>query len=79
MSSSKFEIQVGSKSLSIETGTLAQQANGSVLVRYGDSVALVTATMGNVRDGIDFFPFTVDFEERLYARGKIPGSVFRRE
>ena len=79
MSSSKFEIQVGSKSLSIETGTLAQQANGSVLVRYGDSVALVTATMGNVRDGIDFFPLTVDFEERLYARGKIPGSFFRRE
>ena len=77
--SSTFDRLVGSKSLVIETGKLAQQANGSVLVRCGDSVALVTATMGKPREGIDFFPLTVDFEERLYARGKIPGSFFRRE
>ena len=77
--SSNFDRLVGSRSLVIETGKLAQQANGSVLVRYGDSVALVTATMGKPREGIDFFPLTVDFEERLYARGKIPGSFFRRE
>ena len=63
----------------METGELAQQANGSVLVRYGDNVLLVTATMGKPREGIDFFPLTVDFEERLYARGKVPGSFFRRE
>ena len=76
---SSFERQVGSKPIVIETGKLAQQANGSVLIRYGDSVALVTATMSKPREGIDFFPLTIDFEERQYARGKIPGSFFRRE
>ena len=77
--SSNFERQVGAKPLVFETGKLAQQANGSVLIRYGDCVALVTATMSSPREGIDFFPLTIDFEERLYARGKIPGSFFRRE
>ena len=76
---SNFERQVGAKPFTVETGRLAQQANGSVLIRYGDSVALVAATMSNPREGIDFFPLTIDFEERLYARGKIPGSFFRRE
>ena len=76
---SSFERQIGAKTLSIESGKLAQQANGSVLIRYGDSVALVTATMGKPREGGDFLPLTIDFEERLYARGKIPGSFFRRE
>ena len=63
----------------METGRLAQQADGSVLIRTGDSAALVTATMSKPREGIDFFPLTIDFEERLYARGKIPGNFFRRE
>ena len=74
-----FEQVVGSQTLGIEGGKLAQQANGSVVLRYGDCVLLVTATMAKPREGIDFFPLTIDFEERLYARGKIPGNFFRRE
>ncbi|MCL0099679.1 polyribonucleotide nucleotidyltransferase [Dehalococcoidia bacterium] len=74
-----FQREVASTSLNIETGQLAQLANGSVLLKYGDSVILVTATMAPPRAGVDFLPLTVDFEERHYARGKIPGSFFRRE
>ena len=70
---------IGSSKLTLESGKLAQQANGSVLVSYGDCVLLTTATMSKPREGIDFFPLTIDFEERHYARGKIPGSFFRRE
>ncbi len=77
--SSSNSLSIGSKTLSIETGKLAQQANGSVVVRYGDNVLLVTATTSKPREGIDFFPLTMEVEERLYARGKIPGSFFRRE
>ncbi|MQG38764.1 MAG: polyribonucleotide nucleotidyltransferase [SAR202 cluster bacterium] len=62
-----------------QTGTLAKQANGSVLVNYGDCSLLVTATMSDPREGVDFFPLTVEFSERMYARGKIPGGFFRRE
>ena len=76
---SSFERRVGDNTLTIETGRLAQQANGSVVVRYGDSMVLVTATMSTPRQGIDFFPLTIDFEERLYARGRIPGGFPRRE
>ena len=76
---SNFECELGSQTLSFQTGKLAQQANGSVVVNYGDCVLLVTATMSKPREGIDFFPLTIDFEERLYARGKIPGNFFRRE
>lgn len=76
---STFEREVGSVAFGLQTGLLAQQANGSVVVSYGDCVVLVTATMASPREGIDFFPLTVDFEERQYARGKIPGSFFRRE
>ncbi len=76
---SSFERRVGDNTLTIETGRLAQQANGSVVVRYGDSMVLVTATMSTPRPGIDFFPLTIDFEERLYARGRIPGGFPRRE
>ena len=76
---SSFQRLIGSTPLIMDTGKLAQQANGSVLIRYGDCVLLVTSTMGKPRDGIDFFPLTIDFEEKLYARGKIPGSFFRRE
>ena len=76
---SHFASEIGSKTLTFETGKLAQQAGGSVVLRYGDNVMLATATMAKPREGIDFFPLTVDFEERMYARGKIPGSFFRRE
>ena len=74
-----FQCDFGDQPLIIETGKLAKQANGSLVIKHGDSVALVTATMGDAREGVDFFPLTIDFEERLYARGKIPGSFFRRE
>jgi polyribonucleotide nucleotidyltransferase len=75
-----YVIQVGDKEFTLETGRLAMQAGGSVVVRLGESVVLCTATAsGSPREGIDFFPLTVDFEERLYAAGRIPGSFFRRE
>jgi polyribonucleotide nucleotidyltransferase len=78
--SKSYVVQVGDKPLTIETGALAMQAGGAVLVRLGDSVVLCTATASKKpREGIDFFPLTVDFEERLYAAGRIPGSFFRRE
>ena len=80
MNSHKFSAMLGDDEVTIETGKLAQQAGGAVTVREGDTVLLVTATMSHsVREGIDFFPLTVDFEERLYAAGRIPGSFFRRE
>ncbi len=75
-----FSAEIGGRTLSIETGLLAPQAGGAVTVRYGDTVLLATATMSkDVRQGINFFPMTVEFEERLYAAGRIPGSFFRRE
>ena len=77
--SSSFKCDIGARTLTLETGRLAQLANGSVLVYYGDNVLLATVTQGKPREGIDFLPLTVDLEERLYARGKIPGSFFRRE
>src|SRR5436190_3480439 len=68
------------KTLSFETGKLAPQSQGAVVSRIGDTVVLVTANASHgVREGIDFFPLTVDIEERAYAAGKIPGSFFRRE
>ena len=80
MNSHTFSATLGDKVISIETGKLAQQAGGAVAVRSGDTLLLVTATMSHAaREGIDFFPLTVDFEERLYAAGRIPGSFFRRE
>lgn len=77
--SSTYELELGGKTLVIETGTLAPQASGAVVLRYGDTVVLVTATMGPAREGVDFLPLTIEFEERLYAAGRIPGSFFRRE
>jgi len=77
MESKKFSTEIGGRELIIETGALAAQANGAVTVRYGDTVILATATMSKVqREGIDFFPLLVDYEERLYAAGKIKGSRF---
>ncbi|MDQ7815354.1 MAG: polyribonucleotide nucleotidyltransferase [Patescibacteria group bacterium] len=72
----EFSIEWGGRTLTIGVGRLAQQANGSCTVRYGDTVALCTATMGELREGIDFFPLQVDFEERMYAAGRIKGSRF---
>ncbi len=71
-----FSIQWGGRDLSISIGQLAQQANGSCTVRYGDTVVLCTATMGELREEVDFFPLAVDFEERMYAAGRIKGSRF---
>ncbi len=76
----KVETMIGTRPMIIETGQLAEQAGGAVTVRYGDTIVLATATVSKApREGIDFFPLTVDFEERLYAAGKIPGSFPRRE
>jgi polyribonucleotide nucleotidyltransferase len=73
-------VEVAGKRLSIETGRVAEQANGAVIVRQGDSVVLSTAVMSKEpREGIDFFPLTCDYEEKLYAAGKIPGAFMRRE
>jgi polyribonucleotide nucleotidyltransferase len=74
------ELQVGQNTLRLETGKLATQAHGSVIVRYGDSVVLVTACRAaNPREGIDFLPLTVDYREYTYASGRIPGGFFKRE
>jgi len=74
------EIQIGSRTISIETGKLAKQADGSVIVRSGDTVVLVTACRAaSAREGIDFLPLTVDYREYTYASGRIPGGFFKRE
>ena len=75
----RYTTSVGSRTIAIETGKLAAQAGGAVTVHLNDTVVFAAATMGDVREGIDFFPLTVDYEERMYAGGKIPGSFFRRE
>ena len=74
-----FEAEIAGRTLAIETGRLAAQAGGAVTIRYGDTMMLGTATASKPRPGIDFFPLSVEFEERLYAAGRIPGSFFRRE
>src|SRR5512143_2419922 len=74
-----FTARLGESEILVETGTLAKQASGSVTVRCGDSVMLITAASSNPREGVDFFPLSVDYEERLYAAGRIPGSFQRRE
>ena len=74
------EIQIGSRTISIETGKLAKQADGAVIVRSGDTVVLVTACRASsAREGIDFLPLTVDYREYTYASGRIPGGFFKRE
>ncbi len=75
----KMDAEIGGQSFSLEAGKLAEQADGAVLVRYGDSVVLATAVSSTPREGIDFFPLTVDYEERMYAAGKIPGGFIKRE
>jgi len=76
----KRDVKIGSRTLSIETGKLAKQAHGSVVVRSGDTVVLVTAChAASPREGIDFLPLTVDYREYTYASGRIPGGFFKRE
>ncbi len=77
--SQTFETQFGGRTLTIETGRLARLAGGSVTVRFGDTMVLGTANRSEPRPGLDFFPLTVDFEERMYAAGKIPGGFIKRE
>ncbi len=72
----EFSMELGGRTLSISVGQLAQQANGSCVVRYGDTVALCTATLGDAREDVGYFPLSVDFEERMYAAGRIKGSRF---
>jgi len=79
-SESVFTTTVGRHLLTIATGKLAEQAGGAVTLRVGESLLLATATMSkNIREGLDFFPLSVDFEEKMYAAGRIPGGFFRRE
>ncbi len=76
----RLEANVGERTLSIETGKMARQAHGSVVVRYGETMVLVTAVSADeVREGIDFVPLTVEYKEKGYAAGRIPGNYFRRE
>ncbi|HEX6385878.1 MAG TPA: polyribonucleotide nucleotidyltransferase, partial [Anaerolineae bacterium] len=76
----EFRTQIGDKEVIIKTGRLAEQAGGAVTIRMGDSMLLATATMSKtIREGLDFFPLSVDFEERMYAAGRIPGGFYRRE
>ena len=78
--STMLELDFWGRKLSIETGHLAKQANGSALVRYGDTVVLVTAVANKeAKQGVDFFPLTVNYQEKTYAAGKIPGGFFKRE
>src|SRR6202011_3232814 len=74
----RVSVEIAGTEISFETGRMAKQASGSVVVRAGDTMVLATATAGNLRD-VDFLPLTVDVEERMYAAGKIPGSFFKRE
>ena len=75
---SRVSVDVGDGQISFETGKLAKQAGGAVVVQAGDTMVLCTATVGGLRD-VDFLPLTVDVEERMYAAGKIPGGFFKRE
>ena len=75
-----YSMALGGRTLTCEIGRVAELAGGSVMMSYGDTVVLVTATTSDKpRAGIDYFPLSVDYEERFYAVGKIPGSWFRRE
>jgi polyribonucleotide nucleotidyltransferase len=75
----RVSMTLAGRTLTIETGKIAEQADGAVTVRYGDSIVLSTAVSGGLREGLDFFPLTVEYEERMYAAGKIPGGFIKRE
>src|SRR3984957_71125 len=72
-------VMIGGRALTLETGRLAKQAHGSVLVTFGETMVLVTAVSQDERPGLDFFPLTCEFVEKTYAAGKIPGGFFKRE
>ena len=75
----KESIKLGDKELTIETGKVAKQADGAVVVRFGDTMLLVTAVSStSPREGLDFFPLTVEYRECTYSAGRIPGNYFRR-
>jgi polyribonucleotide nucleotidyltransferase len=75
-----LKTEIGGKSLGIQTGKVAKQASGSVVVQYGETIVLVTAVSSNeARPGMDFLPLTVEYQEKIYAAGRIPGNYFRRE
>jgi len=76
----KSQVDFGGRTLSIETGRVPKQSHGAALVQYGETVVLVTAVTANKkREGIDFVPLTVNYQEMTYAAGKIPGGFFKRE
>ena len=76
----KIEIEIRGKKLTLETGKIAKQADGAVVAQFGDTVVLATAVAGkNPKEGLDFFPLTVDYQEKAYSAGKIPGGFFKRE
>ena len=79
MQVSRVERPLGSGTLSLETGKLAKQAHGAVVVRYGDTITLTAAVEGGMREGQDFFPLVVDYREKTYAAGKFPGGFIKRE
>src|SRR6201994_2370352 len=74
----RVSVEIAGSEISFETGRMAKQASGAVVVRQGDTMVLATAVAGGLRE-VDFLPLTVDVEERMYAAGKIPGSFFKRE
>src|ERR1700757_3036960 len=74
----RVSVEIAGSEISFETGRMAKQASGAVVVRQGDTMVLATAVAGSLRD-VEFLPLTVDVEERMYATGKIPGSFFKRE
>ena len=71
--------KIGEQDLIIETGRMAKQAHGAVLIRYGDTQVLVTAVQADPRPGISFFPLTCEYREMMYAAGRFPGGFFKRE
>ena len=75
----EYRSMVGGKEVIIETGRLAQQAGGAVTVRMGDTMLFCSSTLGSPREHLDFFPLSVDYEEKMYAGGRVPGGFFRRE
>src|SRR5687767_15390542 len=79
MQSIRVERQIGGRTLSIETGTLAKLADGAVTIQYGESVVMGAVVRANPREGIDFFPLQVDYRERRAAAGKFPGGFIKRE
>ena len=79
MQGTRVECAFGASTLSLETGRLAKQADGAVVVRLGDTMVLVAVVEGNVREGIDFFPLQVEYRERTSAAGKFPGGYIKRE